>query len=212
MWRIESSRSKGTFYILQKLRDNCDCSLNCSVCNACPHLYSCTCLDSTVHSTVCKHSHFVHMESANTDQKTSVTQTLDHTKATSDDTIEENMDVDTGTTSDTTSQGYLLQLLTNEDPSGKDESALQSSIEDLAYKVITGAKTCSNADILQTIRKQMLSSISLLNCNATSTSSNSVSFEKTMQVAPNSNSVSQLRFRQQKIKNLAKSVGLSQHK
>ena len=31
-------------------------------CGACVHMYSCSCLDSAIHNTVCKHSHLVHMK------------------------------------------------------------------------------------------------------------------------------------------------------
>ena len=57
MWRMESLSSNGTFYMIQKLKDDCDCHLQCSPCGGCIHMYTCTCLDSTVHSTICKHAH-----------------------------------------------------------------------------------------------------------------------------------------------------------
>lgn len=57
-WRMESATSKGTFYIIQVLKKECDCPLCCPSCKACVLMYSCTCLDSTVHSTVCKHIHY----------------------------------------------------------------------------------------------------------------------------------------------------------
>ena len=46
-WRIESLTCKGTIYVLQQLKQECDCSM----CYACIHMYSCTCLDATLHST-----------------------------------------------------------------------------------------------------------------------------------------------------------------
>jgi hypothetical protein len=39
----------------------CDCKLRCSTCNACIHMYSCSCVDSAIHTTVCKHMHTVQM-------------------------------------------------------------------------------------------------------------------------------------------------------
>ena len=46
----------------------CPCPLQCSACNACVHLYSCTRLDASIHSTVCKHVHYIHMSITNDDQ------------------------------------------------------------------------------------------------------------------------------------------------
>ena len=52
-WKIESLNATGTFYILQQLQQECDCPLRCSMCNASVHMYTCTCMDATLHSTVC---------------------------------------------------------------------------------------------------------------------------------------------------------------
>ena len=60
-WRIQSYNKKDTYYILNKLLENCSCKLHCSMCHACVHMYSCTCMDATLHYTVCKHIHFLHM-------------------------------------------------------------------------------------------------------------------------------------------------------
>lgn len=51
-----------TFNTVQRLLDSCTCQLKCSTCLICIHMYSCTCLDATLHSTICKHVHLVHME------------------------------------------------------------------------------------------------------------------------------------------------------
>ena len=90
--------------------------------------------------------------------------------------------------------------------------ALQSSIKDLGYEIITAAQSCSNTDILQTVRKHMLSAISVIKCanednnhtNETDEHSSTVDFEKTMAVAPNANFVPQLRFRSTKNKKASK--------
>lgn len=66
-WNIESLTKKGTYYILQQLQETCSCKLNCSVCHACVHMYLCTCMDATIHNTVCKHVHLLHM-SVNVDR------------------------------------------------------------------------------------------------------------------------------------------------
>ena len=62
MRRIESLSSKGTFYIIQGLKNKSNCPLCCSACKACTHMYSCTCLDATDNSTVCIHVHSLCMQ------------------------------------------------------------------------------------------------------------------------------------------------------
>ena len=46
----------------QLLQSSCTCKLRCGHCGACVHMHSCFCLDPTIHNTVCKHSHLVHMK------------------------------------------------------------------------------------------------------------------------------------------------------
>ncbi len=40
----------------------CNCRLSCRLCGACVHMYICSCMDATLHTTVCKHVHLVHMK------------------------------------------------------------------------------------------------------------------------------------------------------
>ena len=35
--------------------------MKCASCGVCFHMYSCTCMDATIHTTVCKHIHFIKM-------------------------------------------------------------------------------------------------------------------------------------------------------
>ncbi len=61
VWTIESQERKGiTIYTVQYVADCSSCKMRCSSCSACVHMYTCTCLDSITHTTVCKHIHHVH--------------------------------------------------------------------------------------------------------------------------------------------------------
>ena len=60
-WKVQSQSSPDTNYVVEKAQENCGCRLRCTDCQICPHNYTCTCLDSILHATVCKHVHFVHM-------------------------------------------------------------------------------------------------------------------------------------------------------
>ena len=61
-WTLTSQQNTTVQYEIQKLTNNCSCNLSCTTCGACIHMYSCTCMDSTLHATVCKYSHVLHME------------------------------------------------------------------------------------------------------------------------------------------------------
>ena len=78
-WIIASQNSPGIIYTVQKLLNNCECQIRCKECTICPHYYSCTCLDSILHATVCKHIHLVHMNTT-----TTISQTLEGNQEPSD--------------------------------------------------------------------------------------------------------------------------------
>ena len=61
-WEVMSLSKPETKYIIQRKLASCDCKLNCSSCKVCTHMFSCTCLDSILHSTVCKHVHLLVIE------------------------------------------------------------------------------------------------------------------------------------------------------
>ena len=56
-WLIDSQTQKGTQYTVTLISNCSTCKLQCTNCNACIHMYICTCLDSITHTTVCKHVH-----------------------------------------------------------------------------------------------------------------------------------------------------------
>ena len=55
-WKVESQSKSGTYYTVKKTQASCQCKLICNHCGVCTHLYSCTCLDAIIHSTICKHA------------------------------------------------------------------------------------------------------------------------------------------------------------
>ena len=67
-WMVES-QEREEFYTVggsQSSSGPCSCKLKCTNCEVCPHMYTCTCLDSVLHNTACKHIHFVHMTTVQT--------------------------------------------------------------------------------------------------------------------------------------------------
>ena len=64
-WKVNSQNVQDTRYVVEKLEKSCDCKVICHDCQICPHAYTCTCLDATLHATICKHVHLVHMNTSN---------------------------------------------------------------------------------------------------------------------------------------------------
>lgn len=60
-WEVESEREHGKFYTISYSDSPCtnNCKLICNICRICIHQYSCTCLDSILHNTICKHAHLI---------------------------------------------------------------------------------------------------------------------------------------------------------
>ena len=58
---IVKSETKNMYYTIANVQETCECQIKCHECNICPHIYSCTCLDATLHATVCKHIHLIYM-------------------------------------------------------------------------------------------------------------------------------------------------------
>ena len=61
-WQISSEVDASQIYTISKVTANCSCELACSSCHVCVHMYSCTCLDFALHTTVCKHIHTLGIE------------------------------------------------------------------------------------------------------------------------------------------------------
>nr|CAI5860423.1 unnamed protein product [Callosobruchus analis] len=57
-WHVPSS-STGEIYLIQEQKINCNCKLSCSLCEACLHAYSCSCLDNSFRWNMYKHIHLV---------------------------------------------------------------------------------------------------------------------------------------------------------
>ncbi len=69
-WKVPSQNSSGIEYTVTRVKIKCDCFLRCSNCDACIHMYTCNCVDATIHSTLCKHTHLVCLPSTSTSTST----------------------------------------------------------------------------------------------------------------------------------------------
>ena len=61
LWRVVSSKNPLLYYDVHKEDVRCspNCPLRCTECDICIHQYSCTCPDSLVRLTICKHIHLL---------------------------------------------------------------------------------------------------------------------------------------------------------
>lgn len=57
-WQVPSS-STCEIYFVEEQKVNCNCKLICSLCEACLHSYSCSCLDNSIRWNMCKHIHLI---------------------------------------------------------------------------------------------------------------------------------------------------------
>ena len=58
-WKISSQTTSGRMYTVHLENQSCpfSCKLRCAACDVCIHMYNCSCVDSVVHTTICKHIH-----------------------------------------------------------------------------------------------------------------------------------------------------------
>ena len=77
-WSFHCDSKGNKCYTIKQNDKNCDCKIRCYSCYTCPHNFSCTCLDSILRSTVCKHIHY--LVTTGPYSRT----TADHTTSTSD--------------------------------------------------------------------------------------------------------------------------------
>ena len=66
-WNVSSETERSQVYYVTKVLESCtNCKLTCSSCPTCVHMYTCTCLDFSLHTTVCKHVHMVCIKTSST--------------------------------------------------------------------------------------------------------------------------------------------------
>lgn len=60
-WKIKSASKKETEYDIIRVKDRCNCNVQCRYCIVCPDLYDCSCPSAMFGSVACKHVHFICM-------------------------------------------------------------------------------------------------------------------------------------------------------
>ena len=61
-WQVQSMTDKTKIYLVRRVDSSvCKCLLRCSLCAACEHSFSCTCLDYPIRGVVCVYIHAVNI-------------------------------------------------------------------------------------------------------------------------------------------------------
>jgi len=58
-WIIPSFKSPGRTYTLHHNKEKCNCSIVCSQCQVCIHMFRCNCSDHSIQTNMCKHVHLL---------------------------------------------------------------------------------------------------------------------------------------------------------
>ena len=212
VWEIQSLSKKGTIYVMEKKLDQCSCKLRCLSCDICTHMYSCTCMDATLHSIICKHVHLLVISLST--GTVCVTNSIEIDEEQSDigssednpsgDDSDDEMTTDDESNDDEIANvennpvielpafntiEYYSQVLHNP----TDVNKKKEKVEDLTHNLLLLIHLCTDTDVLQTVQEHLKSAISVLKakndqCNST------ISFTPIMNPAPNQNHATQLRF------------------
>ena len=138
-WRVPSQKDGSIEYIVRLVSTTCDCKLTCTNCHACVHTYTCTCMDATLHATVCKHVHLVRL---------SMTSTIeDHASSTS------------GTCSNVE---YFSSLLKDTKSADIELPALRQQVQHQIDELITLVNSCQHAESLKASTQHLTSAITVI--------------------------------------------------
>ena len=182
-WMIPSQRDGSIQYTIRLVNKTCNCKLFCANCHACVHMYTCTCMDATIHATVCKHVHLVNIfkttDTANTTSPT-CTCTID-----SCNTLE-----------------YFSSLFEDTLSTDYELSTLRLQVQQQVDELKTLVKSCQHVDALRASTKHLTSAITVIKVIETTTNSKPALLSRKRQYPPNKNSEKQLCFFSTKMRKL----------
>lgn len=158
-WFVPSQSVPGRQYFVVLARDSCPCSLHCSACGCCPHMYQCSCVDFAVHATVCKHVHTIHQlrssvsTTEQTDNAHSDVETLP-ADASVTETNDENVSTEDGHESSTEAMDTVLAAETPAS-STDDKFLLQAIVSDCQQLMAMTTSGNYNKEALLVVKKHL---------------------------------------------------------
>jgi len=176
VWKVPSATREGIFYVVRRVTQSCDCKLRCGFCDTCIHMYNCSCIDSAIHNTVCKHTHLVQLYMTGTCDPTQTVSQHDAHSSQPD-----NLD-------------YFTQVLRNEkvSPSQQQVEPLKREMKLLLSEVQGLADETDNCDVLKAGLCHVRSAVSIM--KALQKPHTGETLTKKKRVAPNTNHELQSRF------------------
>ena len=169
-WSVPSETDSSLRYTVKLVIPICNCQLRCSTCKVCIHLYSCTCMDATLHATVCKHVHLVKMTTGTPTETPTNTHLSPNTQ---------------------TKLDYFSNLL-DVDVKEREVAKLRQLLLHKVNNLNILLKNCDHVDALKAAEKNITSAIIALKSLAHIDTNTTLTVKR--KIAPNQNSEKQPRF------------------
>ena len=176
-WQVESQAQPqaqpNTSYSVKRLIESCECNMRCKQCNICKHSFTCTCLDSILHSTICKHIHLVVLRGRACRVQNEVC-------------------------SENSSQFVPSQI---KHPQTQDQSVriLKSTLHSLTSELQLYIKDCNEVNTLKVLKQRLNSDIGLLTA-LINTPPGQTSLTPTTSISPNTNNKTIYTTRKRRLK------------
>ena len=180
--------------------------LRCGFCKACTHMYNCSCVDSAVHSTVCKHVHIVHMSESIA--STSTSDSVAHSECSQLSSTQQNLQspfIDANCCNDN-----VTELELPHQPLSVSNSSVAKLKQDMTMhinEVQAIVDSTSDCAVLKAGASHITSAIAVMKAMMNCSTSQTLVARK--RVAPNENSEIQRRFTSTKKKRTISQICLS---
>ena len=184
-WKIVSQSARGETYLIREMVTDCMCKQRCIKCNLCVHMYSCSCMDSAIHATICKHVHLMRLQLSDSESTHHNPEHHDDPKTCS----------------------AILPLENYTAGVGTDSAVREKAINEKLLLLTSMVDSCSNSDALGAVSKHLDSAIGVLQARITYATTSKLDVCK--RPAPNENNKIQARFFSTKKKCVRQSSSLS---
>ena len=168
IWKVKS-KSQYCYYEVVKNVVECSCPLRCMACKLCIHSFNCSCLDATLHNTICKHIHLL------------VLMSLDDENHETMQTCHDEARLDEGTSSSSPITSFRPNI-------GIDKISKATLLESIS-KLKQLVESCEDSSYFAEVNAHLASSITLIK-----TKKLPLLITRKRPAAPNSNSITQTRF------------------
>ena len=149
-WLVISQTTKHKEYVVQYIGKCTTCKLRCSKCRACIHMYTCSCLDSVTHTTVCKHVHLIHIKEGNR---------LNNME---DDMTQTSVFANKGCSNALKSDQYFSQILRNTSTTNTIQTAKDQATSKL-HQIQAQVLQCDDMDALKSVIHHLDCAIGTIN-------------------------------------------------